>query len=384
MAGAPLFDTIAGQTYAGARFDMPAALPYSKQTPGRTFVIAMSVLGLIALTQVGALGWAFVKRAKNPAAGKAASATGKPGPNPGAAASNDKESLNLTDPFLEAGSGNVPGASSAPIMPPSRPQPIAQARLRGGLAPESRFGEILLQGRTLLDRGDTSNALVRFREASALDPRNPEALAEIARTYEKMGLPDKAAEHWKRILDMGESAGVYYTAAEAKMREAVMATRVALQNAEPNGSAGVPAANAMFSIGKVDKENIDDPKALRRFMLRIPIKIRERTKVNVNDLTVQVLFYDRVDDKPQRTSANVEHRFSTAPVDWRDDDTELLEVQYNQPLPDASDPKRENRIYFGYIIRVYYKDELQATGSEPAELGQKFPASQTLEKDVSP
>jgi hypothetical protein len=53
-------------------------------------------------------------------------------------------------------------------------------------------------------------------------------------------------------------------------------------------------------------------------------------------------------------------------------------------LPDASDPKRENRIYFGYIIRVYYKDELQATGAEPADLGQKFPASQTLEKDVSP
>jgi hypothetical protein len=177
---------------------------------------------------------------------------------------------------------------------------------------------------------------------------------------------------------------VYYTAAEAKMREAVMATRVALQNTEPNGSVGVPVANAMFGIGAVEKENIDDPRALRRFVLRVPIKIRERTKVNVKDLTVQVLFYDRVDDKPQRTSANVNHRWGTQPTDWRDDDTELLEVEYHQPLPDASDPKRENRIYFGYIIRVYYKDELQATGAEPADLGQKFPASQTLEKDVSP
>src|SRR6266545_1573798 len=107
-------------------------------------------------------------------------------------------------------------------------------------------------GRTLRDRGYTSNALVRFREAYALDPKNPEAIAEIARTYEKMGLPDKAAEHWKRILDMGESGGAYYTAAEAKLREAVMATRVALQNAEPNGSAGVPVAGAMFGIGAVE------------------------------------------------------------------------------------------------------------------------------------
>jgi hypothetical protein len=53
-------------------------------------------------------------------------------------------------------------------------------------------------------------------------------------------------------------------------------------------------------------------------------------------------------------------------------------------LPDASDPRREERKYFGYIIRVYYKDELQATGAEPASLGQTFPASQTLEKDAAP
>ena len=43
---------------------MPAALPYSKHTPGRTFVIAISLLGLVALTQVGVLGWAFIKRVK--------------------------------------------------------------------------------------------------------------------------------------------------------------------------------------------------------------------------------------------------------------------------------------------------------------------------------
>jgi tetratricopeptide (TPR) repeat protein len=363
---------------------MPAALPYSKQTPGRTFVIAMSVLGVIALTQAGALSWAFIKRAKNHLAGRTVASAGNPAPKPPSTAGDDKESLNLTDPFLEAGSGNGTSVSSAPIMPPPRPQPILPSRLRTGPAPESRLSEILLQGRTLLDRGDTSNALIHFREAYALDPQNPEAIAEIARTYEKMGLPDKAAEHWKRILEMGESAGVYYTAAEAKMREAVLATRVALQNTEPNGSAGVPVASAMFGIGRVEKEDIDDPRALRRFVLRVPIKVRERTKVNVKDLTVQVLFYDRVDDKPQRTSANVKHRWGTLPTDWRDDDTELLEVEYNQPLPDASDPKRENRIYFGYIIRVYYKDELQATGSDPADLGQKFPASQTLEKDLSP
>ena len=95
-----------------------------------------------------------------------------------------------------------------------------------------------------------------------------------------------------------------------------------------------------------------------------------------------MIFYDVVDDKPQRTNANVSNRWSTAPVDWRDDDSEVLEVDYIQPLPDPRDPKRESRNYYGYIVRIYYKDELQATRAEPTVLGQKFPASQTLEKDA--
>ena len=111
--------------------------------------------------------------------------------------------------------------------------------------------------------------------------------------------------------------------------------------------------------------------------------MRVKTKVNNKDLTVVVLFYDLVEDKPMKTSANVVSRWSTAPVDWREDDTEVLEVEYNQPLPDPHDTKREIRKYYGYIVRVYYKDELQATRSEPSVLGQRFPASQTLEKDPS-
>src|SRR5262245_1715586 len=123
-----MFDSTPGQTYAGARSDMPAALPYSKQTPGRTFVIAISVLGLIALMQVGALSWVLIKRAKNPAAGKMTDATGGAVPKPGSGPNDDKE-FNLTDPFADPNSATASG-SSAPIMPPARPQPIPQARLR--------------------------------------------------------------------------------------------------------------------------------------------------------------------------------------------------------------------------------------------------------------
>lgn len=366
---------------------MPEALPYSKHTPGRTFIISISVLGIVALTQLGALGWAFVKRVKagpqvaavQPVAGGAqTSPTTTPKPDDAG-----KDTLVLTEPFDDPnGVLAVDDDSSEPIMPPAKPQPVPMARL--GLAPESRIGEMLQQGRTLRDRGDTSNALLRFREAQAVEPQSPQVISEIAVTLEKMGLPEKAAENWKRVFDMGESAGVYFSAAEAKMRAAVMTTRGGLEQPARDTSVqsgGGTAATATFGIGGVESEDQHDPKSLRRIVVRVPIQLRLKTKINVKDLVIQVIFYDQLDDKPLRTNANVNNRWSTAPVDWREDEVEVLEVEYNQPLPDPREPKRENRNYYGYLVRVYYKDELQATRAEPSELGQRFPASQTLEKD---
>ena len=367
---------------------MPAALPYSKHTPGRTFIVAICVLGIVALTQIGAIGWAFVKRASHPPviAVASAPALSPPKMRNSSAPGEEKETLMLGDPFDEkdqslAANGDTPETTADPIMPPDKPQPIPQARLQP--APDSRLAETLQQARTLRDRGDMSNALVRFREAYALDPHNPEPIAEMAVTFGKMGLPDKAAENWKRVFDMGESAGVYFAAAEAKMKEAMMATRVAVQDqGDPNAQVGGGnVATATFGVGAVESVDINDAKAMKRFALRVPVQLRLKTKINVKDIEIHVLFYDLLNDKLIRTNANITKRWTTAPTDWRDDDTEILEVEYLQPAPDPRDPKRENRKYFGYIVRVYYKDELQATRAEPPILGQKFPASQTLEKE---
>ena len=327
---------------------MPAALPYSKHSPGRTFVVAISVLGLVALTQVGMLGWAFVKRVK---AGVPVAALPIPANNPASPVNpqpEEKEALTMNDPFEDPSATLTVDEGNAPIMPPSKPQPVPLARL--GLAPESRLGEMLQQGRSLRERGDMSNALLRFREAYAADPRNPEAIAEVAVTLDKMGLPDKAAENWKRVFDMGESAGVYFAAAEAKMREAVMASRVGTQ--QPAESTNVQsgsgtAPSATFGLGTIETEELNDPKSARHLMLRVPIQLRLKTKISNRDLVVQVIFYELLDDKPVRINANVSNKWSSAPVDWREDETEVLEVEYNQPLPDGRDPKRENRKYYG-------------------------------------
>jgi len=76
------------------------------------------------------------------------------------------------------------------------------------------------------------------------------------------------------------------------------------------------------------------------------------------------------------TIANVSNRWLTAPADWEDQDTEVLAVEYQ--LPKADPRTRENRKYFGYIVRIYYKQRLQAARAEPDRLGHLYPASPTL------
>lgn len=384
------FDTPARETYSAARLSqkMPAALPYSKHSPGRTFVIAISVLGLVALTQVGLLGWALVKRVQagpQVVAAPAATAPDAKG-STGTGDEKEKETLAVNDPFEDGKEPLTTDDSTEPIMPPAKPQPVPMVP-RLGLAPDNRMTEMFQQGRTLRERGDTSNALLRFREAYASDPKNPEAIYEIAVTLEKMGLPDKANENWKRIFDMGETAGVYFAAAEAKMKAAVMTTRVGL-NQPPAGESNVQteggnAQAATFGLGLPESEEMHDAKSLRHFVLRVPVQLRLKTKISVKDLTIQVIFYDMLDNKPVRTNANVKTTFTTLPFDFAGDENEVVTVDYVQPVPESHDPKEEIRKYYGYIVRVYYKDELQATRSEPSALGQRFPASQTLEKDPS-
>src|SRR4029453_1564926 len=87
-----------------------AGSPIARQSVGRTFIVAVSLLGLIALGQLGAVGWVFVnrfqtltERAKAGPNHRLASSTGD-GAFPGDVASIEtNEKLDTSDPFNESG-----------------------------------------------------------------------------------------------------------------------------------------------------------------------------------------------------------------------------------------------------------------------------------------
>jgi hypothetical protein len=371
-----VFDMKPPHFYADALVgSMLTVSPITRQTVGKTFTLAISILGVGAVLQLGAVCWAFATRLRTQSLSLAGS--GEEGTTPTAKVAPEK-GLDLTDLPGDTAAG---ATGTTPIVAP-RPTPAPlSAQKTEDSPPANRFEEQIAQGKTLRERGDTSTALVRFREAAATDPQSPIPIAEIAATYEKMGLDEKAGEQWRLIYDMGEAAGIYFSLAEAKLK---VAMKVAVdKNAPPVAPApeveGI-ASGMTLGLLPITNEDKNDEVSAKRFTLHIPIKARPNSKIDPHELVIQVLFFDILNGQNVvQTAANVSSRWLTAPADWVDSDTEELAVEYQLPRPEPR--TRENRKFFGYIVRIYYKKELQAASADPERLGQQYAAPPTLPKE---
>lgn len=359
---------------------------------GRTAAIAAATLAAVAVFQLGAVTVAFFRKSARVGTENGDDSVHSPplkidvtklvteSPPP-----DDPLPLG-TDPLLQGADGRPPGPQ--PILPHA--EPVVPSPQTAGTAPprptpvplsvftpktDPRLNELVEQGRLLRSSGDTAGALVKFREASAIDPSNALPIAEQATTFEIMSLPDKEAEQWKRVFVMGERAGVYFTAAKAKLQTAVQAAVHDTGRVTTGG--GPPIAKGkVLAIGAVSLADEDDATAAKKFTLTVPVRASMAEAVAVREMKVFVLFYERVNGKEvTRTVANVSNRWSSPPVDWKDGDTESLEVSYELPVQQARTERRE---YYGYIVRLYYRGELQDTKAEPVSLNQKFPPPFTL------
>lgn len=354
---------------------MLTATPITRQTVGKSFTFAIAILGTGAVLQLAAVCWAFIERFHSPRPPATLMALQAEGDDiPTLARPVPDFSV---DP-LENGEPAVASPSPKAATPPPKPTPIpAQPPKPPDPGNAERFTELLEQGKMLRERGDTGAALTKFREAQVLDPRNARAIAEIAMTYGKMGLTDRAAEQWRRIYDIGETAGVFYAAAEAHLKAAQQETiRSTPAGTAPPAAESVEPGGAVLDLLALASVESKDPLASKKFTLRIPMKARSGAKISVNDLTIQVHFYDVVDtSRVERTGANVASRWSTAPADWLESDTEVLEVDFDLPV------EKKNRKYYGYLVRLYYKGALQASAGTPDVLIEKYPPPPKLQTD---
>ncbi|MEP6976092.1 MAG: tetratricopeptide repeat protein [Spartobacteria bacterium] len=361
----------------------------------RTFTVAMALLGAVATAQILTALYLYTRQARSApptAAQKTAEARLFPKPKPAV----------------------TPRA--APIQVPAMIG-VPKATVHRTDTPPKSVSETLVRvAKGFRERGDTTNAIAKLQQAAALDPGDAEILAELALTYESMQLFDRSNEVWRRVQSLGPAVGPLYELADVKLRvgvparhDAVTASGAPSAPSAPVGDAtGVPDGSN-FGISEVALTREKDPEVQTRLLLRVDVKARPGVEIDHTKVKLQVFFYDMVNnDQVVLTDAEVSYEWVTPGHDWADTGTEVLDVTYlrrkrtepapgtplaNQPMdvPDSVEkaklaerkpsaaaamlPASESgpREYLGYIVRVYYKDQLQAVRAEPTRLLNLFP-----------
>src|SRR5437899_4013628 len=254
-----------------------------------------------------------------------------------------------------------------------------------------------------------TNALSRIQEALDSEPNNTAVLEEIAKTYESMQLLDRANETWRRIKEMGPSAGAAYELADQRLKLGVSplaatSADVASPPADVAASRdiGGNAEGSVMGITEVKTTETPDPDAEKNLTVQIGIKKQPAATVDHTKVKILVEFYDTVGDKDIKlTNADVNYEWLTSKHDWTETNPEVLSVRYvraktagassESSVSEAAATVRPGhktrgkssmadsgeRKYLGYIIRVYYDDELQAVQAEPSRLLQHFPPSKS-------
>ena len=212
--------------------------------------------------------------------------------------------------------------------------------------PKSDADTLLHAAKGFRERGDTTNAIAKLQQATALDPTNPEILAELAMTYESMQLFDRSNEVWRRLQSLGAGAGPLYELADLKLRVGVPARSNLNAAGNPVPDNGAPASDAAgipdgstFGISEVTLRQETDPDAETKLLLRVGVKVRPDTPIDHTKVKIQVFFYDMVNnDQVVLTNADVSYEWVTPGHDWADTGTEVLDVTYlrpkrNDPVP---------------------------------------------------
>jgi len=295
-------------------------------------------------------------------------------------------------------------ASAPPVAQPSVPPAAALST-----PPPSIVDQLLREGKEFRKRGDTTNALARFQEALDSEPDNPGVLQEMAQTYESMQMFDRANDVWRRIKQISPSDSSTYALADRRLKVGVPAPPAV----EPGGAPAevdVPArkdvgGNAdgpIMGISDVKTKETSDPEAETNLALEIGIKKQPGAVIDHNKVKILVFLYDVVNDKDIKlTDADVSNEWITSKHDWSDTNPEVLLVRYvraktggalsESSLSEAAAKVRPGqkgrgskgsadigqRKYLGYIVRVYYGDDLQAVQAEPARLLQQFPPAKS-------
>jgi hypothetical protein len=299
-----------------------------KQPLGTTFIVAASLLGVAAVAQLVAILVYF---------------------GPG---------FKQTYTAATAAPSAVPEATPAPAPQISEAEKTAQ---------QARLSELLAEADKLEAGASPGDALVPLEEALDVQPRNAELIARVATLHERLGQTELAQATWQKVVALGPDAGKLFDIAEVRLK--LLQGPAADEGMELRDQIGLQPGSA---LGVVDLKVKDGGTASTPVKdLRLAVKARPGEPIDARDVRINVTFYETLDGEIVPTMSRVQSMWFTTPVDWKGEGVEILEVKYEVPRlgPDGGPPPQ----FYGYMVNIYHRGQLQETRAEPADLQDLFP-----------
>jgi len=328
--------------------------PIPRQPIGATFVVAISILALVAIVQVLAIFVHFFPAIRQQVADSAVQSQA-PQPDP------------MASPLQQ---------QVQPVQ--QTPPPADLLRAQKLFADADRNYRI----------GDFETALKTIEEVEVLIPGDPSVLLRKAQILERLDQPGEAVLALEEALKYPGLPPEIRIPAEKKLAQ--LAETIGTETkANPKSTGNTAYAESGnegvrdpigfqpgASLSIIDARLRDGKAGMKS--LRVAVKSRPGEAINIPDVRIFIYFYEETEDgEIVVTDSQVKTQWLSPPVDWGADEPELLEGQY--PLPESGLPGSSaangapGRKYHGFVVALYYKNELQDFRSEPSRLVKDFP-----------
>jgi hypothetical protein len=205
---------------------------------------------------------------------------------------------------------------------------------------------------------DVIGALKHLDLANHLEPNHPEVLYRMAVLYDKLGNRRRATDLFQTVAVMEDAAGEL--------------AGLALHHLSGNRPGDLPGGlmQRPLRIGPAFAEVEHGDTGERTVKLSLSIRAQHGASIDPQAVVPYIYFYDLIDGSEivpcdgQQPPVDEVNPWRSENPDYQDPGEELLDVTYHIPaMEDGSE-----RQFFGYVVKLYYRDEIQDVLIEPRVL----------------
>lgn len=237
---------------------------------------------------------------------------------------------------------------TAELTPVAEPAPVQPRPLSTPAIADPMVEKLVTEARKARVAEDMGLAMVKLEEAASREKNEPNVEYELGLVLESMGVFDKAADQYQKVMAMGATkAGTLYGLAAAKLRDGVEDT------IDMRGQLSLGRTRIFKDVNYEDGE---------RIVLTIPVQAAPGTNISADDFFVTVKFFDIIRGKeivPTSEDTSIrEFKWVSGAIDWANGE-ELLRVTYIIPRQNSRDEHLfGQRVYYGQSVELNYKNEL--------------------------